>query len=316
MAMNVFVVLPLLLLIADARDFARFPVPNSSFGNVNTTRRLKLATIPVSGPKTTLATLPQPVDSKGIGQFRIATRRYEAILPSCVQDAINAREHWFIMRMLQPLCRIPPITGSYLTGCFMIALWSWAFNGNMPPPAFTFDLVKIQQGQVWRCFTPLLLLGQLWLEFGLLAQSVAMYMSGVEIGLCKRPEKFVEMLTFAVTTLSLYGLAEAHYGHGHSLMDNLPTSLGIFLIYYWSRMYEGTMVNCFDLIQLPSEWVPFLILIQNGLFGHFSRMDLAAIAFAYLYYYALAEAEALAPFRALATRRFRSLYERYLNEMP
>ncbi|GIX65900.1 sporozoite invasion-associated protein 1, putative [Babesia caballi] len=229
---------------------------------------------------------------------------------------LDSREHWWISRYLKALRRVPPVTGAYVAASTAAALLSWALNDNYPFEALQFDLQRVKRGELWRLVAPFFNFGQLWLAHLLMAQSVALYMSSVEVAHCTRPEKFLEFMLFGGTCLSLYGCAEAAAGRSETALLSAAYHLHVYVLYYWSRLNEGSVVNCLDLFDLPAEAVPAVFLLQNFLlYREFYVADVVAMGAAYLYFFYLADTRAVWPLRLLQGGRFKALYQRFSNEI-
>ncbi|KAK1444117.1 hypothetical protein BgAZ_100230 [Babesia gibsoni] len=266
-----------------------------------------------------LATIPTKVVSSG-GTSHLP--RPYAMVPaedqerSTLSSILDSREHWWISRYLQQLQRIPPVTGLYLMSSTITALLAWMVNDNYPFDIMQFDMNLIKKGEAWRLVTPFLLFGPLWLSHIFMAQSVALYMSSVEISYCAKPEKFVELLLFGMASISAYGVAESLTGRGDMTMMSAAYHLHTYMLYYWSRINEGSVVNCFDLFNLPAEAVPMLFMLQNYLlYREFYVADIAALGAAYFYFYFLSDTAAVWPMRLLQNGFFKGLYQRYNNEI-
>lgn len=265
-----------------------------------------------------IATVPTRV----VTSIELGDRKRYAMVPAeeesklSLANILDAREHWWISRYLQAMQRIPPVTALYLVSSTVTALLAWAANDNYPFDFLQFNLSSIKKGHLWKLVTPYLYFGQLWLSHLFMAQSVALYMSSVEISHCARPEKFVEFLLFGMTFISTYGLAESLSGRGDMTMMSAAYHLHTYMLYYWSRINEGSMVNCFDLFMLPAETVPMLFMLQNYLlYREFYVSDIAAIGAAYAYFHFLGDAPAVWPLSLLKSGAFRDLYQRYNNEI-
>ncbi|KAK1937285.1 putative Der1-like family [Babesia divergens] len=246
-----------------------------------------------------------------------ATVPAEGESTSTLSSILDSREHWWISRYVQALQRIPPVTGLYLMSSSVTALLAWLINDNYPLDVLQYDLNAIKRGEIWRLATPFLYFGQLWLAHLFMAQSVALYMSSVEIAHCARPEKFVEFMLFGMTFLSAYGLAESLSGRGDMTMNSAAYHLHMYVLYYWSRLNEGSVVNCLDLFTLPAETVPAIFLLQNYLlYREFYVSDIAAIGAGYLYFYFFSDTPAVWPLHLLKRGSFKGLYQRFNNEIP
>ena len=103
-------------------------------------------------------------------------------------------------------------------------------------------------------------------------------MSQVEKLHYDRPEKFVVILVFGGASLlllySLLGLSPQYLGH------NLST----YLVYIWSKLFEGISVNMMGLVTLPAELLPWFFCAQSMLVdGVFPTADLLGILVGHLY---------------------------------
>lgn len=95
-----------------------------------------------------------------------------------------------------------------------------------------------------------------------------------------KPEDFAMMLLFGAGALiSIYsclGISMKYLGH------NLAT----FLVYIWSRVFEGSDVNFMDFIVLKSEMLPWVFCAQTFLLEQeLPVADLIGIAVGHLFYY-------------------------------
>ncbi|EKX73103.1 uncharacterized protein BEWA_051550 [Theileria equi strain WA] len=234
-----------------------------------------------------------------------------------VHGFLASRDHFYISRLVQGLLRIPPVTAFYLTTSTLVAFASYFFNDNFPLDCVQYSKEGLLCGQAWRLFTPYFYFGQLWMAHFLMSQSVATYMSSVETAMCTCPEKFLEFLSFGMVTISLYAFLESELFKNSFLttFDSLAYHLHTFILYFWGRLNEGNMVNCFDLFYVPAEYIPYLFMLQNFLlYREFSRGDIAAIVFSYIYYFYIWECKVLKPFDMLKGTRFEKLYDRFVME--
>ncbi|GBE62047.1 DER1 [Babesia ovata] len=233
-----------------------------------------------------------------------------------LSSLLDSREHWWISRHIKAIQRIPPVTGAYVALSTVSALLAWALNDNYTLNALQFDLQRVKRGEIWRLITPFLNFGPLWLAHMFMLQSVVLYMSSVEISHCAKPEKFVEFMAFGLALLSAYGVAEAIAGRHEATMSSAAYHLHTYVLYYWSRLNEGSVVNCFDLFTLPAESVPLMFLLQNYLlYREFYFADVVAIGGAYIYFYYLFDTKPVWPLLHLQGGRFKRLYQRYNNEI-
>ncbi|SPJ08568.1 DER1-like protein [Plasmodium sp. DRC-Itaito] len=73
-------------------------------------------------------------------------------------------------------------------------------------------------------------------------------------------------------------IKKEHYNH-------LGYVLSTYILYYWSRINEGTLINCFELFFIKAEYVPFFFIIQNILlYNEFSLYEVASIFSSYLFF--------------------------------
>ncbi|SOV20887.1 DER1-like protein [Plasmodium sp. DRC-Itaito] len=73
-------------------------------------------------------------------------------------------------------------------------------------------------------------------------------------------------------------IKKEHYNH-------LGYVFSTYILYYWSRINEGTLINCFELFFIKAEYVPFFFIIQNILlYNEFSLYEVASIFSSYLFF--------------------------------
>ena len=114
-----------------------------------------------------------------------------------------------------------------------------------------------RRGQIWRPFTAFLNLG----SFGLVGYPMTVhfmhqYMSFLERLAHKKPYDFWIMILSGMTSMLV----------GYPFMKMSPRFLGhnlsTFLVYIWSRMFEGVDVGVFDFIHIKAELLPWFLLAQ------------------------------------------------------
>jgi Derlin-2/3 len=176
--------------------------------------------------------------------------------------------------------KTPPITQAYLGSSMAITLLSFLLNGNRWPDFLHFDWTAVLTGQVWRFVTSFMYFGQLDMFFPLTMQFIWQHMSQLEKLNHSAPEDFLVMILFgAASLLSLYtvlGISTRFLGH----------NFGTFLVYIWSRVFEGTDVNFMDLVTLKSEMLPWFFCAQTFLLEREVPIaDLIGIAVGHVYYY-------------------------------
>ncbi|CDO62567.1 DER1-like protein [Plasmodium reichenowi] len=67
--------------------------------------------------------------------------------------------------------------------------------------------------------------------------------------------------------------------------NHLGYVFSTYILYYWSRINEGTLINCFELFFIKAEYVPFFFIIQNILlYNEFSLYEVASIFSSYLFF--------------------------------
>eukprot|EP01039_Chlorochromonas_danica_P005184 gene5184-5706_t len=162
-----------------------------------------------------------------------------------------------------------------------LTLLCFLFNRNQWPEYFTFSWSGIfPKFQIWRLATGFLYFGALDLFYPLTLQFVWQHMSQLEKMNYKSPEDFMIMIGFGMITLitiySLTGISMRYLGH------NLAT----YLVYIWSRVFEGMDVNFMDLFTLKSELMPWFFVIQTFLLEQeIPFADLLGILVGHLYSY-------------------------------
>eukprot|EP00600_Ochromonadales_sp_CCMP1393_P007263 CAMPEP_0174973170 /NCGR_PEP_ID=MMETSP0004_2-20121128/11068_1 /TAXON_ID=420556 /ORGANISM="Ochromonas sp., Strain CCMP1393" /LENGTH=287 /DNA_ID=CAMNT_0016223539 /DNA_START=178 /DNA_END=1041 /DNA_ORIENTATION=- len=176
--------------------------------------------------------------------------------------------------------KTPPMTQVYIASSMAITLLSFILNKNKWPQMLHFDWKAIATGQLWRIYTAFLFFGQLDMFYPLTMQFVWQHMSQLEKLNYSKPEEFLVMVLFGAATLitlySLLGISMKFLGH------NLAT----YLVYIWSRVFEGSDVNFMDLLTLKSEMLPWFFCAQTFLLEReIPFADLLGIVVGHLYHY-------------------------------
>ena len=197
-------------------------------------------------------------------------------------DATVARNSVPLMSALSSLwSKTPPISQVYLLSSIVLTVSTFILNKNKWPDFLLFDWKAILFGfQYWRLFTAFLFFGPLDLFYPLTLQFVWQHMSQLEKLNYNKPEEFLLMLLFGGVTLitiySLLGISMKFLGH------NLAT----FLVYIWSRVFEGLDVNFMDIINLRAEMIPWFFCAQTYLLEkEIPFADLIGIVVGHLYHY-------------------------------
>ncbi len=161
-------------------------------------------------------------------------------------------------RLIEEYHRTPPITKAYLTASFGVTALGYVLTNNEFPPILSLDWNMVfKRGQIWRPFTAFLNLG----SFGLIGYPMTVhfmhqYMSFLERLAHNKPYDFWIMILFGMTSMLV----------GYPFMKMSPRFLGhnlsTFLVYIWSRMFEGVDVGVFDFIHIKAELLPWFLLAQ------------------------------------------------------
>ena len=177
--------------------------------------------------------------------------------------------------------KTPPITQAYVGSSIAITLLSFALNRNKWPDILHFQWKPILGGfQYWRIITAFLFFGQLDMFYPLTMQFVWQHMSQLEKLSYAHPEEFLVMLLFGgaslITLYSFLGISMKFLGH------NLAT----YLVYIWSRVFEGADINFMDLVTLKSEMLPWFFCAQTFLLEReIPFADLIGILVGHIYHY-------------------------------
>jgi Derlin-2/3 len=166
--------------------------------------------------------------------------------------------------------KTPFITKNFFRASAILTIYGWLLNGNQWPGWL--DLrwkPTLFRFQLWRPFTSFLFFGPFGLNYLLTSHFVWTYMGELERMHFQQPEVFLVMMTFGAACLlavtTALGLSSAFLGH----------SLSCYLVYVWSRTYEGADVNVLDMFTLRAELLPWFFVIQVG----WSSCDLLFISF-------------------------------------
>lgn len=206
----------------------------------------------------------------------------------------------------------PPISQAYVFASALITLWAWIFNENTWPSALLLDWFStIFRLQVWRPLTTLLHLGPFGLNYVLTLHFVWTYMSDLEKINAKAPEEFV--LTLLIGCVSLF-VAYAVTGLPNQMLGH---NLASYMVYIWSRIYEGMSINMMDMFMVKAELMPwFFCLMSVVMEGGLPIADLLGIASGLLHQYLRRQRGLAAPAsaRKLFPAHFMSEYKRIAAE--
>lgn len=185
------------------------------------------------------------------------------------------RRYWDDFR-----AKTPPMTLVYLMSSTLFTTLSFMMNENRWPKFLSFSWSGIAKLQLWRLYTGFLYFGPLDLFYPLTLQFVWQHMSHLEKMNYKAPEEFVMMLGFGgLCMLALYTLAGIP-------MTFLGHNLATYLVYIWSRVFEGQDVNFMDMITLKAEYLPWFFSLQTMLLEQeLPLADLLGIVVGHCYYY-------------------------------
>lgn len=208
--------------------------------------------------------------------------------------------------------KTPPFTLSYLSASTAITLLSFFLNQNKFPELLSFSWKGIAKLQFWRLITGFTYLGDLDLFYPLTLQFVHQHMSHLEKMSYKSPEEFVMMMLFGMTSLLVFytitGLNTRLLGH------NLAT----YLVYLWSRAFEGLDVNFMDFFLLKAEMIPWFFCLQTFLLEQeLPVADLVGILLGHCYHYVKQEKKWKAPIswkEFFETEFWNKQYQRFQGE--
>lgn len=167
--------------------------------------------------------------------------------------------------------------------------------------------------QIWRPLTSFMYLGNLGLNYLLSAHFMWTYMAHLEKLKCKDPADFLIMLVFGAVSLLVasqaIGFPPVYLGH----------NLSCYLVYIWSRMFEGQDVDVMGLFHLPAHLLPWFFVAQTlVLEQELPVSDLVGIAVGHLYHFLHSSKRLVppAPLRALFARKeVRKLYRKFEDEL-
>lgn len=197
-------------------------------------------------------------------------------------DSDDFKEENTVDRIIEEFHRTPPMTKAYLTASFVATAFGYFMTGNEFPPLLSLDWNKVfKAGQIWRPFTAFLNLGSFGLiGYPMTVHFVHQYMSFLERLSHNKPYDFWIMILFGMTSMLV----------GYPIMKMSPRFLGhnlsTFLVYIWSRMFEGVDVGVFDFIHIKAELLPWFLLAQTFLLeGEPPTLDFLGIVFGHVYYH-------------------------------
>ena len=214
---------------------------------------------------------------------------FEADKQSMSESTLNDRYSIFekvarvasLNRILEWWEGTPPITQMYIAASAAVTLWSAAFNDNEWPSLLQLKWSSTLFGlQLWRPITAFLFLGPFGINYILILHLMWTYMAELERLNARSPGDFVVLLSFGSAMLlvgyKVLGISSSYLGH----------NLGSYLIYLWSRIYEGTSVNMMELFYIQAELIPWFFCLQSlVLEGEFPLSDLLGIAIGHIFQY-------------------------------
>lgn len=177
--------------------------------------------------------------------------------------------------------KTPPLTQIYISSSILFTTLSFMFNKNKWPDFLSFEWKPIlTRFEFWRLYTGFLFFGALDLFYPLTLQFVWQHMSQLEKLSYKHPEEFFVSLLFGggmlIALYSIFGISMKFLGH------NLAT----YLVYIWSRVFEGADVNFMDILTLKAEMLPWFFCAQTFLLEQeFPFADLLGILVGHVYHY-------------------------------
>jgi Derlin-2/3 len=177
--------------------------------------------------------------------------------------------------------KTPPISQIYLGSTLGLAIACFVLNKNQWPEYLNLEWKPfLTRFQLWRPITAFMYFGPIGLNYILTMQFVWTYFAQLEKLHYNRPEEFLLMILFGCVTLigsySLLGLSTKFLGH------NLST----YLVYIWSKLFEGTEVSVMDLFLLKAELLPWFFVAQTFLLeGEMPYADMLGIVVGHLYHY-------------------------------
>lgn len=174
--------------------------------------------------------------------------------------------------------KTPFITKYFFQCSIVAALVAFIFNGNTWPKILDLDWRATLKGQIWRPITAFLYFGPLGLNYFITMHFVWTYMCDLERMKFGAPHDFVVMIVFGALSLlastTALGMSGQYLGH----------SLSCFLVYVWSREYEGNDVNVLDMFTMRAELLPWFFVLQTLILeGEAPTLDIMGIFSGYLY---------------------------------
>ncbi|KAJ1446416.1 Der1-like family-domain-containing protein [Pelagophyceae sp. CCMP2097] len=172
----------------------------------------------------------------------------------------------------------PPMTQVYVGASLALTIGSAVLHNNKYPSWLLLEWgPTLKQFQLWRPFTTFLFYGPFGLSYLLTIHFVWTYMSILEKLSHAEPWEFLMMMGFGAGSLLLgtsLGMSSRLLGH----------NLSCFLMYIWSRTYEGQEVNVLEFFAIKAELLPWFFVAQTYLFEQeFPIHDLLGIAIGHLY---------------------------------
>lgn len=197
-------------------------------------------------------------------------------------NADDFKEENTLDRYIEEYHKTPPITKAYLTASLAVTTFGYFMTKNEFPPQLTLDWNKVfKGGQIWRPFTSFLNLGSMGLVgYPMTLHFVHQYMSFLERLAHNKPYDFWIMILFGMTSMLV----------GYPVMKMSPRFLGhnlsTFLVYIWSRMFEGVEISVFEVVKIKAELLPWFLLAQTFLLeGEPPTLDFLGIVFGHVYYH-------------------------------
>ena len=160
-------------------------------------------------------------------------------------------------RLSEAVAKTPPITLAYVFSSLVATVLASVLNGNKWPELLSYDAsATVTKLQLWRPLAAFLYFGPFGFNYVLTLQFLWMYMSQLEKANSRRPAEFLLMLVFGVISLlasySALGLSSRYLGH----------NLSSYLVYMWSKLFQGTDVSLMDLFTMKAEWLPWFFCAQ------------------------------------------------------
>ncbi|VTZ67257.1 DER1-like protein, putative [Plasmodium chabaudi chabaudi] len=224
-------------------------------------------------------------------------------------------ENHYAYSYIKSFARIPPITKIYLINTFILSVLIHLNKNVYKYILYDFDKI-FKNGEIWRLVTPYFYIGNLYLQYILMFNYLNIYMSSVEIAHYKNPEDFLIFLTYGYISNIFFTIIASMYNENvmdlkkhirkiRSLITAMPSTnnkddnkfvqketynhlgyvFSTYILYYWSRINEGSLINCFDLFFIKAEYIPFFFVIQNILlYNEFSFFEVASILSSYTFF--------------------------------